>query len=65
MKSTNTDPLEEDPAIDRKENIMEEYRGFAIEFNFYGSGEYTVQYDGDDVWFTTLDEAKAFIDLVA
>ena len=44
---------------------MEEYRGFAIEFNFYGSNEYTVQYDGDDVWFDTLDAAKAFIDEVA
>lgn len=44
---------------------MMEYKGFDIEFDFYGSGEYTVQYDGDDVWFTTLDEAKAFIDLVA
>ena len=44
---------------------MEEYRGFYIEFNFYGSGEYTVQYAGDDVWFDTLDAAKAFIDEVA
>ena len=44
---------------------MEEYRGFYIEFNFYGSGEYTVQYCGDDMWFDTLDEAKAFIDEVA
>lgn len=41
------------------------YKGYYIEFDIYGSGEYTVQYDGDDVWFTTLDEAKAFIDEVA
>lgn len=38
------------------------YRDFFIEHNFYGRGEYTVDYCGDDVMFNTIDEAKAFID---
>lgn len=39
-----------------------EYKGYYIEFNFYGKGEYTVQYCGDDVWFNTEEKAKEFID---
>lgn len=39
-----------------------EYGGRYIEFDFYGSGEYTVQYCGDDLWFDNLEEAKAFVD---
>lgn len=38
------------------------YKGFDITFNFYRKGEYTVYYDGDDVWFETEEDAKAFID---
>lgn len=38
------------------------YGGYWIAQNFYGNGEYTVQYNGDDVVFDTLEEAKAFID---
>lgn len=38
------------------------YKGYDIEYNFYGKGEYTVQYDGDDVWFKSKAEAKKFID---
>ena len=38
------------------------YKGYDIEFNFYGKKEYTVQYQGDDIWFKTIDEAKKFID---
>lgn len=41
---------------------MTKYRGYYIEFNFYGLNEYSVQYCGDDLVFKTLDEAKAFID---
>lgn len=41
---------------------MTTYRGYYIEFNFYGLNEYSVQYCGDDLVFKTLDEAKAFID---
>ncbi len=41
-----------------------EYKGYAIEFNFYGMNEYSVQYCGDDVMFKSKDEAKAFIDEV-
>jgi hypothetical protein len=39
-----------------------EYKGFYIEYNIYGKGEYTVQVCGDDVWFTTEQDAKDFID---
>lgn len=39
-----------------------EYKGYYIEYNFYGEGEYTVQVCGDDVWFKTIEEAKSFID---
>lgn len=42
-----------------------EYKGYYIEENFYGRNEYTVQYCGDDVWFSTLEDAKAFIDSIA
>lgn len=40
------------------------YKGYGIDYNFYGENEYSVQYDGDDVMFSTLKEAKAFIDEV-
>ena len=40
----------------------ESYKGYEISYNFYGRKEYTVFFEGDDVWFNTLDEAKAFID---
>lgn len=38
------------------------YKGYGIEYDFYGNGEYTVQYAGDDIWFKTEAEAKKFID---
>lgn len=41
-----------------------EYRGYYITFNFYGRGEYTVQYCGDDVMFNTVEDAKEYIDRV-
>lgn len=41
---------------------MTEYKGYYIEYNIYGQKEYTVQYDGDDVFFQTEQEAKDFID---
>ncbi len=41
-----------------------EYNGYWISRNIYGSGEYTVQYQGDDVVFDTVKEAKHFIDMV-
>lgn len=44
---------------------MEEYKGYVIEYNVYGRGEYSVQYCGDDMVFYTLDDAKAFVDSVA
>lgn len=38
------------------------YRNNGIDYNFYGRGEYTVQFCGDDILFQTLEEAKQFID---
>ena len=38
------------------------YKGYDIEYNFYNEGEYIVQYQGDDVWFKSIDEAQSFID---
>ena len=43
---------------------MTEYRGYYIERNVYGSGEYSVEYCGDDVIFDTEEQARAFIDEV-
>lgn len=42
-----------------------EYKDFYISRDFYGMGEYSVQYDGDDFVFDTEEEAKAFIDEIA
>ncbi len=39
-----------------------EYKGYFIEYNIYGKSEYTVQFCGDDYWFSTEKEAKDFID---
>ena len=41
---------------------MINYKGYIIEFNFYGLNEYTIQYCGDDIFFNTLQAAKNFID---
>ena len=38
------------------------YRDYDISYNVYGNNEYTVQYCGDDVIFTSVSEAKKFID---
>lgn len=42
----------------------EEYKDYYIDHNLYGKDEYTVQYEGDDMWFDTEEEAKAFIDSI-
>lgn len=39
-----------------------EYKGYYITHNAYGNNEYTVQYDGDDCYFDSEDDAKKFID---
>lgn len=44
---------------------MTEYKGYYIEFNFYGNSEYSVQYCGDDVIFATQEDAEKFIDEIA
>ena len=41
-----------------------EYKGYYIEFNIYGSNEYTVQYCGDDILFDSEQKAKEFIEEV-
>lgn len=38
------------------------YKGFSIGFNYYGENEYTVQINGDDLFFITLSDAKKHID---
>ena len=43
---------------------MTEYKGYYIEFNLYGQNEYSVQYCGDDVIFTSEQDARAFIDSI-
>ena len=41
------------------------HKGYGIDYNIYGGGEFSVQVDGDDVMFKTEQEAKDFInDLV-
>lgn len=50
---------------DRDMGNYTEYKGYYIESNFYGEGEYSVQYDGDDIIFQSEAEAKAFIDEIA
>jgi len=34
--------------------------GLYIEYNFYSTGEYTVQYCGDDIMFETKEDAIKF-----
>ena len=41
-----------------------EYKGLYIEHDFYGRGEWTVQYCGDNVTFFTEQEARDFVDEV-
>lgn len=46
-----------------KEKIEDEdYKGYSISHNFYGNGEYSVQFEGDDILFDSAEDAKAFID---
>ena len=40
------------------------YKGYYIDYNFYGKNEYTVQYCSDDFWFKTEEEAKKFIERI-
>lgn len=42
--------------------MFKEYRGFYMEFNFYGSNECSVQYCGDDLLFESEEDARAAID---
>lgn len=39
-----------------------EYKGYYIEHNLYKQNEYSVQYCGDDLMFTSEEKAKQFID---
>lgn len=42
--------------------MFKEYRGYFIEYNFYGMNEYSVSYCGDDIIFYSEEAARAFID---
>lgn len=46
-------------------NGTTEYKGYYIEYDFYGLKEYTVQYCGNDVMFKDIESAKLFIDSIA
>lgn len=48
--------------VDSKKVKDIRYKNYDIEYNFYGQKEYTVQYQGDDIWFKTEKEARDFID---
>ena len=41
---------------------VETYQGYGIDDNIYGQGEYTVQYAGDDLFCSTIEEAREVID---
>lgn len=41
---------------------VEIYKNFGIGFNVYGEQEYSVQYCGDDFMFSTIEDARDFID---
>lgn len=38
------------------------YKGYGIANDFICNDGFTVFYCGEDIWFKTVDEAKAFID---
>lgn len=42
-----------------------DYKEYVIVQNFFGNGEYAVQYCGDNIVFKTEDEAMKFIDSVS
>ena len=44
---------------------VEVYKGYGIDHNVYGMGEYSVQYCGDDLIFPTIWAARNFIDSIA
>ena len=46
------------------EHKIIEYKGYYIEYNLYGEHEYTVQYCGDDLVFTTEQAARDFINRI-
>ena len=37
------------------------YKGYDIDFNVYGQNEYTVWFEGDDIYFRSLNEAMDFL----
>lgn len=38
------------------------YKGYGIDYDIYGDGEFSVQYGGDDIFFNSEEEARKFID---
>lgn len=45
-----------------KKGTIANYKGYGIDYDIYGNGEFSVQYGGDDVFFDSEEEARAFID---
>lgn len=38
------------------------YKGWTFDYNVYGRNEYTIQVDGDDIYFKSLKDVHKFID---
>jgi hypothetical protein len=38
------------------------YHGYDIYYNYYKEGEFTVNFNNEDWWYKTLDDAKKAID---
>lgn len=64
-KVETSENFDSDEKVEKMKDGFIRYKGYDIEYNFYGKGEYTVQYQGDDVWFKTEQEAKKFIDEIS
>ena len=64
-KIETSENFDSDEKVEKMKDGFIRYKGYDIEYNFYGKGEYTVQYQGDDVWFKTEQEAKKFIDEIS
>lgn len=43
-------------------DTITKYKGYDIEYDVYKQGEYSVFFAGDDVMFSTLQDAMNFID---
>lgn len=60
-KESNT-PKSQNKSKNYKKGTIANYKGYGIDYDIYGNGEFSVQYGGDDVLFNSEEEARAFID---